>query len=139
MGLVIDSSIAIAAERRGDTVERLLKQIASLTGDQEIGISSVGLTELVHGIYRARAVDIRERRASFIRELLLDIDVFAYDSETAWLAGRIDGEPRERGIAIPFPDLLIGATALQQGYSVFTVNTRHFQLIPGLKVIAHVP
>ena len=54
MGLILDSSIVIAAERRGDTVSDLLKQIVATTGDQEAALSSVGLTELVHGIYPDR-------------------------------------------------------------------------------------
>jgi predicted nucleic acid-binding protein len=33
-------------------------------------------------------------------------------------------------------DLLIGATALEIGYAVATGNQRHFERIPGLKVIA---
>ena len=41
-----------------------------------------------------------------------------------------------RGVTIPFVDLLIGATALEVGgYSVLTVNERHFRMIPGLSVI----
>ena len=36
---------------------------------------------------------------------------------------------------IPFADLLIGATALSLGYSVLTVNPRHFRRVPGLAVI----
>jgi predicted nucleic acid-binding protein len=50
------------------------------------------------------------------------------------LAGKIDGEQRNQGIVIPFVDLLIGATALQFGYSLLTGNARHFKLIPGLTV-----
>jgi predicted nucleic acid-binding protein len=53
MGLILDSSVVIAAERRGDTPAQLVAQIASLSGDQEAALSAVGLTELVHGIYRA--------------------------------------------------------------------------------------
>jgi predicted nucleic acid-binding protein len=37
-------------------------------------------------------------------------------------------------MTIPFADLLIGVTALELGFSVLTVNLRHFRLIPGLKV-----
>ncbi len=51
------------------------------------------------------------------------------------LAGRLDGEQRSRGVIIPFADLLIGATALALGYSVLTVNARHFERIPGLTVV----
>ena len=55
--------------------------------------------------------------------------------ETALLAGRLDGEQQSRGVTIPFVDLLIGATALELGYSLLTVNLRHFRMIPGLSVM----
>ena len=135
MGLILDSSIVIAAERRGDTVADLLKQIVMATEDQEAALSSVGLTELVHGIYRARTLEVRIRRESFIQELLSDVEVFPYTKETAILAGRIDGEQQSSGVVIPFSDLLIGATALSNSYRVLTVNVRHFRLIPDLSVI----
>ncbi len=135
MGLILDSSVVIAAERRGDNVTQMLKQIVTATGDQRTVLSSVGLTELVHGIYRAQTAQARSRRDSFISELLNDVDVYPYTKETALLAGKIDGEQQSRGIIIPFGDLLIGATALEAGYSVLTVNVRHFRLIPGLTVV----
>ena len=51
--MILDSSVVIAAERRGDTVEELIEKIVRVTGDQESALSSIDLTELVHGIYRA--------------------------------------------------------------------------------------
>jgi predicted nucleic acid-binding protein len=51
------------------------------------------------------------------------------------LAGRLEGEQQVRGVTIPFGDLLIGATALSLGFSILTVNSRHFRMIPGLQVI----
>jgi predicted nucleic acid-binding protein len=135
MGLILDSSVVIAAERRGDNVTQMLKQIVAATGDQRTVLSSVGLTELVHGIYRAQTAQARSRRDSFIRELLNDVEVYPYTKETALLAGKIDGEQQSRGVIIPFGDLLIGTTALEVGYSVLTANVRHFRLIPGLTVV----
>jgi predicted nucleic acid-binding protein len=135
MGLILDSSVVIAAERRGDNVAQMLKGIVAATGDQRTVLSSVGLTELVHGIYRARTAQARSRRDSFIRELLNDVEVYPYAKETALLAGKIDGEQQSRGIVIPFGGLLIGATALEVGYSILTVNVRHFRLIPGLTLV----
>ena len=41
----------------------------------------------------------------------------------------------QQGITIPFDDLLIGACALERGYAIATRNQRHFQMIPGLKII----
>jgi predicted nucleic acid-binding protein len=51
------------------------------------------------------------------------------------LAGKIDGEQQAQGVTVPFADLLIGATALSLGFSVLTVNLRHFCLVPGLTVV----
>lgn len=135
MGLILDSSVVIIAERRGFTVEQLIEQVVNVAGDQDAALSSVGVTELIHGIYRAQTPEKASSRRSFIEELLRDLAVYPYTRETALLAGRIDGEQQAEGITIPFADLLIGATALSLGFSVLTVNLRHFQLIPGLAVI----
>jgi tRNA(fMet)-specific endonuclease VapC len=135
MGLILDSSVVIAAERAGQTVEQFVERAVSLAGDQDAALSAVGLTELIHGIYRAQTQTIRSRRESFLRELLADLTVYPYTKETAMLAGRIDGEQRSGGVVIPFGDLLIGATALSLGFSVLTANLRHFQKIPGLAVV----
>ena len=135
MGLILDSSVVIAAERRGDTVEKLIEQIISVTGDQDAALSSVGLTELVHGVYRAQTPEMRLRRQSFIDELLRDLAIYPYTKATAMLAGKIDGEQQAQGVTIPFGDLLVGVTALELGFPVLTVNLRHFRLIPGLQIV----
>jgi predicted nucleic acid-binding protein len=78
---------------------------------------------------------MRRQRESFIGELLHDLTVYPYTKDTAMLAGRLEGEQQVRGVTIPFGDLLIGATALSLGFSILTVNSRHFRMIPGLQVI----
>jgi predicted nucleic acid-binding protein len=136
VGLILDSSVVIAAERRGDTPEQLVQQVISVAGNQEAALSSVGLTELVHGIYRANSAQVQSRRQSFVDELRIGLTVYPYTAETAMLAGRIDGEQAAKGVIIPYADLLIGATALSLAFSVLTSNMRHFTLIPGLHVIS---
>jgi predicted nucleic acid-binding protein len=134
MGLILDSSVLIAAERRGQTVALLLGQVLGAMGDQETALSAVALVELVHGIHRADTQQRRARREAFIQELLADVPVYPFTQQVALLAGRIDGEQQSRGVKVPFPDLLIGATALHLGYALVTANPRHFQMIPGLVV-----
>jgi predicted nucleic acid-binding protein len=112
MGLILDSGVVIDAERHGETVERLIERVVKVAGDQEAALSAVGLTELVHDLYRAPTPEIRLRRESFLDELLADLTVYPYTKQTAMLAGKLDGEQQSRGIVIPFADLLIGATAL---------------------------
>ena len=64
MGLILDSSVAIAAERRGDTVQAFLQRIIATAGDQEAALSPVGVVELVHGIHRADTAERRARRVT---------------------------------------------------------------------------
>jgi tRNA(fMet)-specific endonuclease VapC len=135
MGLILDSSVVIAAERRRETPAQLIEQAIRLAGNQEAALSSVGLTELVHGIYRTTSEQARRNRELFVAELRAALTVYPYTEAAALLAGQIDGEQAALGLAIPFPDLLIGATALSLGFSVLTANIRHFRLIPGLTVI----
>jgi predicted nucleic acid-binding protein len=80
---------------------------------------------------------MRLRRQSFIDELLRDLTVHPYTQATALLAAKIDGEQQAQGVTIPFADLLIGVAALELGFSVLTVNLRHFRLIPGLRIEQH--
>ncbi|HUO33818.1 MAG TPA: PIN domain-containing protein [Candidatus Acidoferrum sp.] len=135
MGLILDSSVVIDAERRHETVEQLIERILRSTDDEDAALSAVGLTEIVHGIYRASTPEIRLRREGFLDELLADFTVYPYTKETATLAGKLDGQQRAKGAVVPFADLLIGATALALGFSVLTVNVRHFERIPGLSVV----
>jgi len=50
---ILDSSVAIAAERRGDTVRAFLQRVIDTAGDQEAALSPVRVVELVHGVQRA--------------------------------------------------------------------------------------
>ena len=134
MGLILDSSVIIIAERAGNTVEELIERIIQTTGDQDAALSAVGLTELIHGIYRAQNAGQRLRRETFLGELLRSLAVYPYTRDTALLAGKLDGEQQSKGVVIPFPDLLIGPTALSLGFAVLTANPRHFAMIPGLSV-----
>jgi predicted nucleic acid-binding protein len=118
MGLILDSSVVIASERRRESVERLIERVVAATGDQEAALSAIGVTELIHGLYRAQTPALRLRRQSFLDELLRALTVYPYTKETAMLAGKLDGEQQSKGVVIPFGDLLIGATALSLGFSV---------------------
>ena len=135
MGLILDSSILIAGERGGESVRQILKRVQAANGETESGLSVVTIVELTHGIYRAKTDADRDRRRSFVEELCRDVDVHPVTLAIAQLAGKIEGEQAAEGVSIAFEDLLIGATALHLGYSVATVNVRHFRLIPGLTVV----
>ena len=116
MGLILDSSVAIAAERRGDTVQGFLQRVIATAGDQEAALSSVGVVELIHGIHRADIAERRARREAFVEELFSTVTTYPLTTDVARIAGKLDAEQQIRGIVVPFADLLIGATALSLGY-----------------------
>jgi tRNA(fMet)-specific endonuclease VapC len=135
VGVILDSSVLIASERRGASVSDVLERVQAVEGETVSALSVVSAVELTHGIYRARTDADRQRREAFIEELYQAVVVYPLTLEIARMAGRIHGEQMAQGVSIDFQDLLIGVTALHLGYSIATVNVRHFRLIPQLNVI----
>jgi predicted nucleic acid-binding protein len=129
MGLVLDSTVVIAAERRRQPVEDLLAEIRRSVGPVEIALSVVE-----HGIWRAQDTARASQRQQFLEDLIGTIPVYPLTVELARKAGRLDAELQSKGIRIAVPDLLIGVSALELGYGIGTANTRHFGKIPGLTV-----
>jgi len=136
LGLVLDSTVGISAERRKESVAGLIERIATAFGPVELSLSPVAVGELVHGIYRGNSDETVRRRREFVAELLHLIPVHPIAAPTAWIVGRIHGQEAAKGNTLPFNDLLIAASAIEQGYAVLTGNLRHFQRIPGLRVLS---
>ncbi len=136
MGLILDTSILIESERRGEGVEDVLRRSRDLHGEIDVALSSVSAVELTHGIYRARTDADRVRRRVFVEGVFHDLITHPLTLEIAQLAGRIEGEQAAKGISIAVQDLIIGATALHLGFDVVTLNAKHFEAIPGLNVVA---
>ena len=135
LGVILDSSIVIEAERQNLIVAQFLRRIVEKIGEREAALSSITVAELVHGIYRANTLERRERRRAFLDELKATIPVYAITDHTAELVGRISAESSAKGVNLPFDDLLIGTCALERGYAVATRNLRHFGRIPGLSLV----
>jgi predicted nucleic acid-binding protein len=49
LGLILDSSVLIAAERRLDSVANLIERLRHTLGDTESAISAITVVELTHG------------------------------------------------------------------------------------------
>ena len=135
MGLILDSSVLVAAEREGRNARQALTAIAREIGETEVGISVVTLIELAHGAARADTPERRAIREQFIHEPLTAIPIHPVTVSLALRTGRLDGENRTRGTQISLADMLIAVTALELGFGVATANLRHFQQVPGLSVV----
>jgi len=137
MGLILDSTYLIAAERQGKSVLNILEQVEATFGAVDVGISVVAVAELMHGAYRAQDESRKQRRLRFLDRLCAEIPVYPVTLEIARAMGRMEGELAARGVSVSFEDLAIGVTALSLGFDVATANVRHFRSIPGLKVAAN--
>lgn len=132
--MILDTSILIESERRKEGVEDVLRRVRSVYGEIPIGLSAMSAVELTHGVYRAKTDADRQRRMTFVRGALRELVIYPVSLEIAILAGRIDGEQAAKGISIATEDLVIGVTALHLRYDIVTLNVKHFQQTPGLKV-----
>lgn len=135
MGLILDSSVLVTAERQGQNARQMLTSVAQRVTETEIAISVVTLIELAHGAARANTPERKAQRQRFIEELQTAMPIHPVTVPVALRAGKIDGENQARGVQVALPDLLIGVTALELGYSIGTANLRDFRRVPGLTVV----
>ncbi len=95
-------------------------------------LSVIVLEELELGVHRAASPD-KER--ALLAPLLRDTAVIPFEQPDALLAARLQAQLWRAGVKPSYADLLIGAHALSRGCPLVTANTRHFQNIPGLKLL----
>lgn len=134
LGLVLDSSVLIAAERRNLRPDQALESVRQAVGEIPIVLSAVTVAEIGHGIYRANTPELSARRRAFLDELKATVPICPVTDSTAEIVARVGGEQAAKGVVLPLADLLIGACALELGYAVGTCNLRDFGRIPGLQV-----
>jgi len=131
VGLILDSSVLIAAERQARPISELL---AGVSWRLWSNVSAISVIELEHGFWRANSPEVGQRRRFYLDAIFAAIPVQPFTKEMAQLAAKVDAEARIQGRSIPFADLQIGVTALYLDYAVGTLNARHFEMIPGLIV-----
>ena len=100
LGLILDSSVVVAGERRGNTVRQILEQFKTTFGEIEVGLSVVTIVELTHGVQRAGSEDRRQSRQAFVDELIRDVPVHPVTVAIARLAGRLEGDQAAKGIGV---------------------------------------
>ena len=120
----------IAAER-GDLAPDAL---STRYAEEDVAISAVTASELLHGVHRARTASQRHRRQAFVEGLLAQLPVIAFDLTVARVHASLWADLAKRGVAVGERDLMIGATAIARNYTVATRDGRGFSKIPGLKV-----
>lgn len=131
MGLLIDSSAIIASARGKFSFPELIRRYEN----ESMAISAITASELLHGIYRSRHVEIIQRRREFVESVFELLPIIPFDLAIARLHAQLWANLQTNGRMIGAHDLQIAATALTIGFSVVTLNEREFGLIPNLIVL----
>jgi tRNA(fMet)-specific endonuclease VapC len=128
MGLILDTSVLVAAERR-------LLQITAFLLAQPIGpvrLAAVTYSELLHGLERAASAQIRTRRRKFIEGILSLTGIAGFNQREAEFHARLWAGLESRGQTIGPHELQIAATALSLDFALATLNIGEFSRVPGL-------
>ena len=129
MGILIDSSVLIAAER-GDLD---LDAVLARSGDDALGVAAITVAEVLYGVHRLGGLR-RMHAQQFADRWLAALPVVAFDVETAAVHATLAVEIGRQGLPMGAHDLVIAATAVRLGYAVATRDRRSFARIEGLDV-----
>ena len=130
MGVIIDTSVLVEAERREFEIDKFTEN----REDEIFGLSVISVAELLHGVHRADSTKRRLKRSAYVEKVIEFFPIYVFDIATARIYSEIGSDLTKKGIQIGSHDLIIGSTALSLGFSVATFNKRHFERIDGLKI-----
>jgi tRNA(fMet)-specific endonuclease VapC len=130
VGLVIDSSVLVAADRGELDLDTIL---ASHSSD-EVVIAAITAAELLHGVHRMTGAR-RARAERFVEAICDTIEVVPFDLEIARAHAALAADLRARGITVGAHDLMIAATAVAREYAVATRDLRSFPRIEGIEIV----
>jgi len=129
MGVVIDSSVLIAAQRGSLDLQALVDGRA----DDEAVVAAITLSELLHGVHRSVGVK-RARAQAFIDQWLGQLPVAPFDAAVARTHAALAADLGASGASMGPHDLLIAATAVHLGHVVATRDRRSFARLADLPV-----
>lgn len=130
MGIIVDSSVLIAAER--GRLDFAAYRARSAT--EPVFLSAITASELLHGVHRAVTDDQRQRRSAFVEALLARFPILPIDLAVARTHSVLFAALAAAGRTVGAHDLLIAATALAGGHRVLSRDARSFPHIPQLVV-----
>ncbi len=96
-----------------------------------LGISSITLAELEHGIAKS---DYQEKNKASLSKFLAILDVLPFDEAAAREYGKICACLQKQGTPIGTMDMLIAGHAKSKDCTLVTNNVREFERVLGLEI-----
>jgi len=120
--VIVDSDVFIAAMRKNEMAETLLRKYGS-----NIRLSAITVLELFVG-----AKTTAQKKA--IENILKDHEIVLIDKSISTLAIKLVKAHNSHSRSLFLPDALIAATCLEHNAPLLTFNTKDFKFIKGLKL-----
>ena len=122
--ICVDTNLLVDYFRKKDKAETRLYR---LSVQYDISVPSIVAYEFLRG--QKSDVD------SFLDELLANAVSLPFDLACAQKSAEIWQAIRSSGHSIEPEDLLIAATAMTWDYALATLNPKHFDFIPGIRLV----
>lgn len=132
MGLVIDTSALVTAERR----EGALVEAFAGVGEEVVALPAIVYAELLAGVRLADTAARAAARRAKIDALTHRVPVVPFGPAVAERWAEIFAALQRAGTPIPSNDLAVAATALELGFGVLVGpgDEAHFRRVAGLRV-----
>jgi predicted nucleic acid-binding protein len=130
VGVLIDASILIEHERgRLDLGHRLVGRER-----EELFLSTITASELLHGVHRARDAAQRSRRSAWVEAVIDRFPLLSVDLATARSHARLWAEMAAEGRVIAPHDLWLAAACIAHGLAMATTNVQELRRVHGLHI-----
>ncbi len=128
MRYLLDTNICIYLIK-GQPRQVLQKFTALSVG--EIGVSSITVAELHHGVQKSQHV---AKNQQALEQFLLPLVIADFDAKAAQVYGQIRAALERQGTPIGPLDILIAAHALSLDTTLVTNNVKEFSRVPDLRI-----
>jgi len=108
-----------------------VKKYFDLVPVENVGISSVVLSELTYGVHKSNSID---KNTKALQHFILPFQVYDYTEKACNCYGEIRSDLERKGEIIGSMDLMIAAHALSEDATIVTNNTKEFCRVEGLNV-----
>lgn len=131
MGVLIDASVLIAYER-GELDPVAI--VSERPRDDPLFLSMITVSELLHGVHRAKDPARRVRRSVFVEGIVDRFPLLEVDLPTARVHAELWADLAASGRLMGAHDLWLAAACVAHGLSLATFNLREFGRVPTLEV-----
>jgi len=130
MGVILDSSVLIEAERGHLDIDRFINGRER----QPFGLSIITVAELLHGVHRADSEKRRIKRSAYVEKVIELFPIYPFGIDTARVYAQLWATLLRKGVQVGAHDLIIASTAIGLGFSVATFDKRDFDRIEELEL-----